>query len=103
MLNTSNVEAAYQSIVANLVHPRMTQSTRMMHRVTKLRSPLKTGFLPVIWTRLQTEQEIHIMDVQITNLCDAFMSIRTDECFLLIVKSVPQRTEAALKANRRRS
>lgn len=59
--------------------------------------------LPVIWTRLQTEQEIHIMDVQITNLCDAFMSIRTHERFQLIVKSVLRRTEEALKANRRLS
>ncbi len=50
------------------------------------------------------EREIHIMDVQPTNLQqlrDAIMSIRTkisEECFQHLVESIPQRIKAVLKA-----
>ncbi len=50
------------------------------------------------------EREIHIMDVQPTNLqqlCDAIMSIWTkisEECFQHLVESMPQRIKAVLKA-----
>ncbi len=50
------------------------------------------------------EREIHIMDVQPTNLQqlrDAIMSIWTkisEECFKHIVESMPRRTKAVLKA-----
>ncbi len=50
------------------------------------------------------EREIHIMDVQPTNLqqlCDAIMSIWTkisEECFQHLVESMPRRIKAALKA-----
>ncbi len=49
------------------------------------------------------EREIHIMDVQPTNLqqlCDAIMSIWTkisDECFQHLVESMPRRIKAVLK------
>ncbi len=52
------------------------------------------------------EQEIHIMDVQPTNLQqlrDAIMSIWTkisEECFQHLVASMPRRIKAVLKANR---
>ncbi len=51
------------------------------------------------------EREIHIMDVQPTNLqqlCDAIMSIWTkisEECFQHLVESMPRRIKAVLKAN----
>ncbi|KAJ4939103.1 hypothetical protein JOQ06_028564 [Pogonophryne albipinna] len=51
------------------------------------------------------EPEIHIMDVQLTNLqqlCDAIMSIRTrisQECFQHLVEFMPRRIEAVLKAD----
>ncbi len=50
------------------------------------------------------EREIHIMDVQPTNLqqlCDAIMSIWTkisEECFQHLVESMPRRIKAVLKA-----
>ncbi len=50
------------------------------------------------------EREIHIMDVQPTNLKqlrDAIMSIRTkisEECFQRLVESMPRRIKAVLKA-----
>ncbi len=50
------------------------------------------------------EREIHIMDVQPTNLqqpCDAIMTIWTkssEECFQHLVESMPQRIKAVLKA-----
>ncbi len=50
------------------------------------------------------EREIHIMDVQTTNLqqlCDAIMSIWTkisEECFQHLVESMPLRIKAVLKA-----
>ncbi len=49
------------------------------------------------------EREIHIMDVQPTNLqqlCDAIMSIWTkisEECFQHLVESMPRRIKAVLK------
>ncbi len=49
------------------------------------------------------EREIHIMDVQLTNLqqlCFAIMSIRTkisEECFQHLVESIPRRIKAVLK------
>ncbi len=50
------------------------------------------------------KREIHIMDVQPTNLqqlCDAIMSIWTkisEECFQHLVESMPRRIKAVLKA-----
>ncbi len=50
------------------------------------------------------EREIHIMDVQPTNLqqlCDAIMSIWTklsEECFQHLVESMQRRIKAVLKA-----
>ncbi len=50
------------------------------------------------------EREIHIRDVQPTNLqqlCDAIMSIWTkvsEECFQHLVESMPRRIKAVLKA-----
>ncbi len=50
------------------------------------------------------EREIHIMDVQTTNLqqlCDAIMTIWTkisEECFQHLVESMPRRIKAVLKA-----
>ncbi len=50
------------------------------------------------------EREIHIMDVQPTNLqqlCDSIMSIWTkisEECFQNLVESMPRRIKAVLKA-----
>ncbi len=49
------------------------------------------------------EREIHIMDVQTTNLqqlCDAIMTIWTkisEECFQHLVESMPRRIKAVLK------
>ncbi len=51
------------------------------------------------------EREIHIMDVQTTNLqqlCDAIMTIWTkisEECFQHLVESMPRRIKAVQKAN----
>ncbi len=101
---------AYLSIVADHVHPFMTTvcpssdatSSRIMHHVTKLKSS-QTGMWDVtLWDVV--EQDIHIMDVQPTNLQqlrDAIMSIWTkisEECFQRFVESMPQRIKAVLKA-----
>ncbi len=96
-------------------------SSRIMHHVTKLKSS-QTGFLNMTMSSLYSnglqspdltpiehlwdvvEREIHIMDVQPTNLqqlCDTIMSILTkisEECFQHLVESVPRRIKAVLKA-----
>ncbi len=73
-----------------------------MHHVTKLKSS-QTGMWDVtLWDVV--EQDIHIMDVQPTNLQqlrDAIMSIWTkisEECFQHLVESMPRRMKAVLKA-----
>ncbi len=113
---------AYLSIVADHVHPFMitvypssdATSSRIMHHVTKLKSS-QTGFLNMTMSSLYSnglhshlwdvvEREIHIMDVQLTNLQqlrDAIMSIWTkisEECFQHLVESMPRRIKAVLKA-----
>ncbi len=120
---------AYLSIVADHVHPFMTTvypssdatSSRITHHVTKLKSS-QTGFLNMTMCSLYSnglqspnlnpiehlwdvvEREIHIMDVQPTNLqqlCDAIMSIWpkiSEECFQHLVESMPRRIKAVLKA-----
>ncbi len=92
-----------------------------MHHVTKLKSS-QTGFLNMTMSSLSSnglqspdlnpiehlwdveEREIHIMDVQPTNLQqlrDAFMTIWTkisEECFQHLVESMPRRIKTVLKA-----
>ncbi len=124
-LNTTD----YLSIVADHVHPFMTTvhpssdatSSRIMHHATKLKSS-QTGFLNMTMCSLYSnglqspdlnpiehlwdvvEREIHIMDVQPTNLqqlCDAIMSIWTkisEECIQHLVESMPRRIKAVRKA-----
>ncbi len=91
----------------------MATSSRIMHHVTKLKSS-QTGFLNMTMSSLYlnpiehlwdgVEREIHIMDVQPTNLqqlCDAIMSIWTnisEEGFKHLVESMPWRIKAVLKA-----
>ncbi len=119
---------AYLSIVADHVHPFMTTvyhllmatSSRIMHHVTKLKSS-QTGFLTMTMSSLYSnglqspdlnpiehlwdvvKWEIHIIDVQPTNLQqlhEAIMSIWTkisEECFQHLVKSMPRRIKAVLK------
>ncbi len=121
---------AYLSIVADHVHPFMTTvypssdatSSRIMHRhkaqiisdwflehdneFTLLKWPPQSPDLnPIEHLWDVVEREIHIMDVQTTNLqqlCDAIMSIWTkisEECFQHLVESMPRRINAVLKAN----
>ncbi len=95
--------------VTTVYHLLMATSSRIMHHVTKLKSP-QTGFLKMtlpkwppqspdlnpidhLWDVV--EQEICIMDVQPTNLQqlrDAIMSKWTkifEECFQNLVESMP--------------
>ncbi len=99
----------------------MATSSRIMHHVTKLKSS-QTGFLNMTMSSLYSkwppqspdlnpiehlwdvvEREIHIMDVQPTNLQqlrDAIMSIWTnisEECFQHLVESMPRIIKAVLK------
>ncbi len=91
-----------------------------MHHVTKLKSS-QTGFLneftlhkwppqspdfnPIEQLWDVVERDIHIMDVQPTNLQqlrDAIISIWTnisEECFQHLVESMPRRIKVVLKAN----
>ncbi len=66
--------------------------------------PQSPDFNPIEHIRDVVEREIHIMDVQPTNLPqlrDAFVSIWTkisEECFQHLVESMPRRIKAVLKA-----
>ncbi len=120
----------YLSIVADHVHPFMTtvyissdgyiqQDNTPCHKAqiisdwfiehdnefTLLKWPPQTPDLnPIEHLWDVVEREIHIMDVQPTNLQqlrDAIMSIWTnisEECFQHLVESMPQRIKAVLKA-----
>ncbi len=123
---------AYLSIVADHVHPFMTtvylssngsfqQDNVPCHKdqiisdwflehdneFTLLKWPPQSPDLnPIEHLWDVVEREIHIMDVQPTNLQqlrDAIMSIRTnisEECFQRLVESMPRRIKAVLKARR---
>ncbi len=102
-------------------HLLMSNSSRIMHHVTKLKSS-QTGFLNMTMSSLYSNglqspdlnpiehlwdvvvQEIRIMNVQLTNLQqlrDAILSIWTkisEECFQHLVESIPRRIKAVLKA-----
>ncbi len=125
-LNTT----AYLSIVADHVHPFMTtvyassdgyfqQDSVPCHKAqiildwflehnnefTLLKWPPQSPDLnPIEHLWDVVEREIHIMDVQPTNLqqlCDAIMSIWTkisEECIQHLVESMPRRIKAVLKA-----
>ncbi len=124
-LNTT----VYLSIVADHVHPFMTTvfpssdatSSRIMHRhktqiisdwflehdneFTLLKWPPQSPDLnPIEHLWDVVEREIHIMDVQTTNLQQlryTIMSIWTktsEECFQHLVESMPRRIKAVLKA-----
>ncbi len=106
-------ESVQLSCWLQCTHLLMATSSRIMHHVTKLKSS-QIGFLNMTMSSLYSwlpqspdlnpiehlwdvvEREIHIMNVQPTNLqqlCDAIMSIWTkisEECFLL-VESMPWR------------
>ncbi len=120
----------YLSIVADHVHPFMTtvysssdgyfqQDNAPCHKAqiisdwflehdnefTLLKWPSQSPDLnPIEHLWDVVEWEIHIMDVQMTNLQqlrDAIMSIWTkisEECFQHLVESMPRRTKAVLKA-----
>ncbi len=119
-LNTT----AYLSIVADHVHPFMTTSsddfqqdnTRHKAQIisdwflehdnefTLLKWPPQSPDLnPIEHLWDVVEREIHIMDVQPTNLqqlCDAIVSIWTkisEECLQHLVESMPRRIKAVLK------
>ncbi len=118
----------YLSIVADHVHPFMTAvypssyatSSRIMHHVTKLKfsdwfikhdneltllkwPPQSPDLNPIEHLWDVVEQDIRIMDVQLTNLQqlrDAIMSIWTkisEECFQHLVESMPRIIKAVLK------
>ncbi len=118
----------YLSIVADHVHPFMTtvyhllmyfqQDNAACHKAqnisdwflehdnefTLLKWPPQSPDLnPIEHLWDVVEREIHIMDVQPTNLqqlCDAIMSIWTkisEECFQHLVESMPRRIKAVLK------
>ncbi len=124
-LNTT----VYLSIVADHVHPFMTKvfpssdatSSRIMHRhKTQIISdwflehdneftlpkwpPQSPDLNPIEHLWDVVEREIHIMDVQTTNLQQlryTIMSIWTktsEECFQHLVESMPRRIKAVLKA-----
>ncbi len=126
-LNTT----AYLSIVVDQVHPFMTtvypssdsyfqQDNAPCHKAqiisdwflehdnefTLLKWPPHSPDLnPIEHHWDVVEREIHIMDVQLTNLQqlrDAILSIWTkisEECFQHLVESMPRRIKAVLKAN----
>ncbi len=122
-------DKAYLSIVADHVHPFMTTVYHLLMYFQQDNAPCHKAQLISDWflehdsefTLLKwppqspdlnpiehlwdvVEWEIHIMDVQPTNLqqlCEALMSIWTkisEECFQHLVKSMPQRIKAVLKA-----
>ncbi len=119
----------YLSIVADHLHPFMTtvyhllmyfqQDNAPCHKAqiisdwflehdnefTLLKWPPQSPDLnPIEHLWDVVEREIHIMDVQPTNLqklCDAIMSIWSkisEECFQHLVESMPRRIKAVLKA-----
>ncbi len=118
----------YLSIVADHVHPFMTtvyhllmyfqQDNAACHKAqiisdwflehddefTLLKWPPQSPDLnPIEHLWDVVEREIHIMDVQTTNLqqlCDAIMTIWTkisEQCFQHLVESVPRRIKTVLK------
>ncbi len=118
----------YLSIVADHVHPFMTivyhllmyfqqdnascQNAQIIsdwflehdNEFTLLKCPPQSPDLnPIEHLWDVVEREIHIMDVQPTNLqqlCDAIMTIWTkisEECFQHLVESMPRRINAVLK------
>ncbi len=117
---------AYLSIVADHVHPFMATVYHLLmadnatchkaqvisdwflehdNEFTLLKWPPQSPDLnPIEHLWDVVEREIHIMDVQSTNLqqlCDAIMSIWTkvsEECFQHLVESMPRRIKAVLKA-----
>ncbi len=124
------ITTAYLSIVADHVHPFMTtvytssddyfqKDNAPFHKAqiisdwflehdnefTLLRCPPQSPDLnPIEHLWDVVEREIHILDVQPTNLqqlCDAIMSIWTkisEECFQHLFESMPWRIKAVLKA-----
>ncbi len=119
----------YLSIVADHVHPFMTTVYHLLmyfqlynapchkdqiisdwflehdNEFTLLKWPPQSPDLnPIEHLWDVVEREIHIMDVQPTNLqqlCDAIISIWTkisEECLKHLVESVPQRIKTVLKA-----
>ncbi len=119
-LNTT----VYLSIVADHVHPFMTTVYHLLMYFQQDNAPCHKDqiisdwflehdneFTLLKWTPQSPEQlwdvverEIHIMDVQPTNLQqlrDAIMSLWTiisEECFQHLVESTPRRIKAVLKA-----
>ncbi len=118
----------YLSIVANHVHPFMTTVNHLLmyfqqdnapchkaqiisdwflerdNEFTLLKcSPQSPDLNPIEHLWDVVEREIHIMDVQTTNLqqlCDAIMTIWTkisEECFQHLVESMPRRIKSVLK------
>ncbi len=123
-LNTT----VYLSIVSDRVHPFMTTVYHLLMYFQKDNAPCHKAQIISDWflehdnefTLLKwlpqspdlnpiehlwdvVEREIHIMDVQLTNLqklCDAIMTICTkisEECFQHLVESMPWRIKAVLK------
>ncbi len=122
---------AYLSIVADHVHPFMTTvyhllmatSSRIMYHVTKLKSS-QTGFLNMTMSSLYfkwppqspdlnpiehlwdvVEREIHIMDVQPTNLAATawcyicrYDQNPKEECLQHLVEYMPRRIKAVSEA-----
>ncbi len=123
-LNTT----VYLSIVADHVHPFMTtvyhllmyfqQDNASCHKDQIISDwflehdnefllkwpPQSPDLNPIEHLWDEVEREIHIMDVQTTNLqqlCDAIMTIWTkisEECFQHLVESMPRRIKTVLKA-----
>ncbi len=110
------------SLWLHCTHLLMANSSRIMHHVTKAQiisdwflehdnefillkwPPQSPDLNPIEHLWDVVEQEIHIMDVQLTNLQqlrDAIMSIWTkifDDCFQHLVESITQIIKAFLKA-----
>ncbi len=86
-------------------HLRLVSWTWQWVHFTQMASTVtRSQFNRALWDVV--EREIHIMDVQPTNLqqlCDAIISICTkisEECFQNLVESMPRRIKAVLKATR---
>ncbi len=121
------IATVYLSIVADHVHPFMTTVYHLLMYFQQDNAPChklkssQTGFLneftlhkwppqspdfnPIEQLWDVVERDIHIMDVQPTNLQqlrDAIISIWTnisEECFQHLVESMPRRIKVVLKAN----
>ncbi len=83
--------------------PRLVSWTSQWVHFTQMASTVtRSQSIEHLWDVV--EREIHIMDVQTTNLqqlCDAIMSIWTkisEECFQHLVESMPRRIKTVLKA-----